>query len=239
MIELQVLPAGAPPNAALAPADDHRGAQLRRDVPAEVRDRVDVLAVLDDRGHERLTEESTDPLSVDRPDTGDLARLTGECVTTLQGLVVEHDVGRATARGGTRRLPQHELSECIGRIRVHRCTGSATFCAAEQSASMRLDPGLHPSTDLRREPKVRFEHPVDVGPRVERASRVLTHHALHRIFHTGPRRDARVSQWHQTLGRDLDQLAFRRRVVDRRRRDQLRGAGRQPARSHRRLRRRK
>ena len=46
----------------------------------------------DDRGDERVAELVADPLRVDRPDTGDLATLARERITTEEYLMVDDDM---------------------------------------------------------------------------------------------------------------------------------------------------
>lgn len=62
VIELEVVTARAAFDGAFAAARDHRRAQLGPDVTPDVGHRRDVLAVLDDHGDERLTEQVLHPL---------------------------------------------------------------------------------------------------------------------------------------------------------------------------------
>src|SRR4051794_36880656 len=155
VVELQVVPPAASLDRALTTADDHRGPQLGRDVPPEVRHRTDVLALLDDRSHERGAEQGPYPFDTHGTDTRDLTRLVTHRVPAHERRLIDHDMrhvttalrpgpgpglgpGRSVAvlfRAFAGRIVAHRFRERICCIRVLRLAHTRCSGLAESTAS--------------------------------------------------------------------------------------------------------
>jgi hypothetical protein len=245
VVELEVRAPGAAFDDAFAAADDQRGAQRGGDVPAQVRDGRDVAALLDDRGHERFSQQPAYPLDGDGPDPGDRTRLPVPGLASLQRVVVDDDVDgvpdalrlRPARRGeGAGPGGRDRAHERVGGVGILRFVVAGAAVLAEDSAGLVVEDGLHGRALFRRQLVPAGDHPVRGGPHPVVPYLPLPGPPGGLVLPPGPHRHDRVPQRDHPPLRHLQELAFDRRVAVRGRGDELGLLRRQRPGAHRRVR---
>ena len=105
VVDLEVPAYATARDVALATLDQERSAKVRVHVTAEVSDRRDVGALLDDRGEEGVAQQVAGPSCLDRPDAGDLAAFSREGFTSDERSVVDDHVHGCCGAGAWLAMP--------------------------------------------------------------------------------------------------------------------------------------